>query len=64
MGASVKRVLPRVLRARRGQTTVEYLMTTVTLVMVFASMYGFLHGQLKKMFEAAGVRILTSYYLR
>jgi Flp pilus assembly pilin Flp len=51
-------------RAARGQTAVEYLLTTVTLVMVFASMYGFLQGQVKKLYQAAGVKILTSYYQR
>ncbi len=49
-------------RRRRGQTTVEYLLTTLTLVIVFSAMYGFLQGQLKKLYQAAGVRILTSYY--
>ena len=54
--------LPRRRLGRRGQSAVEYMLTTVTLVTVFASLYGFLQGQTKKLFQAAGVRILTSYY--
>ena len=44
-----------------GQTTVEYLLTTLALVTVFASMYGFMQGQLRKLFTKAGIAILTSY---
>ena len=39
----------------------EYLLTTVVLVTFFASMYGFMQQQLKKLFIAAAVKILTSY---
>lgn len=39
----------------------EYLLTTLTLVTIFAAMYGFLNGQLKKLFQQAGMAILTSY---
>ena len=46
----------------RGQTAIEYLLTTLTLVTVFAGMYGFLQGQLKGLFIQAGMKILTSYY--
>ena len=49
-------------RSEAGQSAVEYLLTTVTLVTVFASMYGFLQGQLKQLFIQAGMKILTSYY--
>jgi Flp pilus assembly pilin Flp len=49
-------------RGERGQTAVEYLLTTVVLVMVFASLYGFMQGQLKNLFRAAAVKILRSYY--
>ena len=49
-------------RSRAGQTAIEYLLTTVTLVTIFAAMYGFMQGQLKGLFRAAAVRILTSYY--
>lgn len=41
---------------------VEYLLTTVTLVTVFAGMYGFLQGQLRRLFIIAGTKILTPYY--
>lgn len=41
---------------------VEYLLTTVTLVTVFAAMFGFLQGQLRRLFIIAGVKILKTYY--
>ncbi len=56
------RILRRALAGRKGQTAVEYLLTTLTLVTVFAGMYGFLQGQLKGLFKIAGVKILTPYY--
>ena len=37
----------------------EYLLTTLTLVTVFAGMYGFLQGQLTRLFKVAGMIILT-----
>lgn len=49
------------LRKASGQTVVEYLMTTLALVTVFASLYGFMQGQLRKLFIKAGMAILTSY---
>ena len=49
------------LRNRRGQSAVEYLLTTMALVTMFASMYGFLQVQIKRLFLAAGTKILTSY---
>jgi hypothetical protein len=52
----------RLLIGKKGQTVVEYLLTTVTLVTVFAGMYGFLQGQLKFLFKIAGIKILTPYY--
>jgi Flp pilus assembly pilin Flp len=51
----------RMIRGTRGQTTVEYLLTTVALVTVFAGMYGFLQGQLRTLFRIAGVKILSTY---
>ena len=48
-------------RTRFGQATVEYLLTTMILVTIFAALYGFLHGQVKDMFIVAGTRILISY---
>lgn len=45
----------------RGQSTVEYLLTTMALVTLFAGMYGFLQGQIRRLFQAAGTKILTSY---
>jgi Flp pilus assembly pilin Flp len=54
-----KRILRRLLIGKGGQTVVEYLLTTLTLVTVFAGMYGFLQGQLKNLFKLAGMLILT-----
>ena len=52
----------RTLLGKGGQTVVEYLLTTVTLVTIFAAMYGFLQGQLRRLFLIAGVKILKTYY--
>ncbi len=41
---------------------VEYLLTTLTLVTVFAGMFGFLQGQLRNLFQIAGMKILTPYF--
>lgn len=49
-------------RERAGQTAVEYLMTTLFLTIAFSGMYGFMQGQLKTLFRAAAIKILTSYY--
>ncbi|MEK7389856.1 MAG: hypothetical protein AAB036_09160 [Elusimicrobiota bacterium] len=51
----------RMLRGKRGQTAIEYLLTTVALVTVFVGMFGFLQGQLKRLFTIAGVKILSTY---
>ncbi|MFI5349762.1 MAG: hypothetical protein ACHQ2Z_09475 [Elusimicrobiota bacterium] len=56
-----KRTFRRLLIGKGGQTVVEYLLTTLTLVTVFAGMYGFLQGQLKVLFKVAGMLILTPY---
>jgi Flp pilus assembly pilin Flp len=53
--------LIRLMRGKKGQTVVEYLLTTVTLVTVFAGMYGFLQGQLRTLFTLAGRKILAPY---
>ena len=49
------------LKSRRGQAAVEYLLSTMALLVVFTTMYGFMQGQTKKLFTAAGVSILTAY---
>lgn len=49
-------------RGSRGQSTVEYLLTTMALVTAFAGMYGFIQGQMKILFKTAAIKILTSYY--
>ena len=56
-----KRTFRRLLIGKGGQTVVEYLLTPLTLVTVFAGMYGFLQGQLKILFKIAGMIILTPY---
>ncbi len=50
------------LLSRKGQAAVEDLLTTMILVTIFSALYGFLHGQVKIMFIAAGTMILKSYY--
>lgn len=49
-------------RARSGQTAVEYMLTTMALVVAFSAMYGVIANSLKKLFTAAAIKILTSYY--
>lgn len=56
-----RRVFHGIVRGRKGQTAIEYLLTTLALVTVFAGMFGFLQGQLKKLFTIAGVKILSTY---
>ena len=51
----------RIIENRQGQSTVEYLLTTMAMVTFFAGMYAFLQGQVKKLFILAGVKILSSY---
>jgi hypothetical protein len=46
---------------KRGQTAVEYLLTTLVLTMAFAGMYGFMQKQLTILYTAAAKMILTSY---
>jgi len=48
-------------KGRSGQAAVEYLLMMCALVVCFASMYGFLQGQTKKLFAAAAVKILRVY---
>ncbi len=49
-------------RKERGQSTVEYLLISMALVLFFAAMFRFLQGQLATLFKSAGIKILTSYY--
>lgn len=46
----------------KGQATVEYLLTTLAVLVLFSSMYGFTQGQLKKLFTAAARVILRAYH--
>jgi Flp pilus assembly pilin Flp len=56
------RFLRRLLKGKKGQTAVEYLLTTVALAVAFSGMFAILQGGLKKLFVAAGIKILTPYY--
>lgn len=49
-------------RAQRGQSTVEYLLTTVGVLALFSGMYGFTQGQLKALFTAGARVILRAYH--
>lgn len=51
----------RVRRARGGQAAVEYLLTTMILATIFAAMYGYLQGAVRKLYTSAAIKILTSY---
>lgn len=46
----------------RGQSTIEYLLTTVAVLALFSSMYGFTQGELKKLFTAGARVILRAYH--
>lgn len=46
----------------RGQSLIEYMFATLGLLMLFSGMYGFMQGQLKKLFTAAARVILRAYY--
>ena len=52
----------RLLIGRGGQTAVEYLLTTVALAVAFSGFFAILQGGLKKLFIAAGMKILTPYH--
>jgi hypothetical protein len=49
-------------RRGRGQTTIEYLLTTLMILVLFTTMYRFLQGQTRKLFSAAAHAILAPYY--
>lgn len=49
-------------RSKKGQTVVEYLLTTMFLVVFFTGMYSFLQGQVRTLFIRAGIMILQAYY--
>jgi hypothetical protein len=46
---------------RRGQTTVEYILTTLILLFVFTSMYKFMGWFMPKQFKSGAGLILTMY---
>ena len=54
----------RLLRGKKGQTAVEYLLTTVALAVAFSGFFAILQSDkgLKNLFKWAGVKILTPYY--
>lgn len=49
-------------RGRPGQAAVEYILTTLVLVVCFAAFYGFMQKQLRTLFIGAGMKILTAYF--
>lgn len=49
-------------RARRGQTAVEYILTTLALVVAFSGLYPLTQRALKGLFRNGAVKILTAYY--
>ncbi|MEF3280256.1 MAG: hypothetical protein K6357_04750 [Elusimicrobiota bacterium] len=49
------------MRKRRGQTTVEYILITVVMVIAFVVMHKALQWAAAKRFEQDGVRILRMY---
>ena len=60
-GLSKRRSGTLSLRSKRGQTTVEYLLTTLVLVVAFAGFYGFIQQQLKSLFTSAAGMILATW---
>ncbi|MDO8805347.1 MAG: hypothetical protein Q7R35_13070 [Elusimicrobiota bacterium] len=46
---------------RRGQTTIEYLLVTVSLLFVFVMMFKSLQFALANQFKRGGVVIITMY---
>ena len=55
--AKVKKKFPGCL----GQTTVEYILTTLILLFVFTSMYKFMGWLLPQQFKSGAKLILTMY---
>ena len=49
------------LRSRKGQTTVEYLLVTVSLVFVFVMMYKALQYSLANQFKRGGMVVIRMY---
>lgn len=52
---------PRKISARRGQTTIEYLLVMVSLLFVFVIMYRALSYALANQFRRGGVVIMRMY---
>ncbi|MDD2772812.1 MAG: hypothetical protein PHP45_03845 [Elusimicrobiales bacterium] len=48
-------------RSRRGQTTVEYLLTTLALLFVFTAMYRFFSWFMPRQFRSGASIILKMY---
>lgn len=45
-----------------GQSVVEYMFASLSLLFLFSAMYGFIQGQLKTLFTAASRVILRAYH--
>lgn len=50
------------LREERGQALVEYMLMSLMLLFMFTLMYRGLLSNLKRLFQAAGIKILQAYY--
>lgn len=48
--------------AGRGQAAVEYIMSTLMILVLFTGMYGFLQQQTRRLFTAAARAIVRSYH--
>jgi hypothetical protein len=48
-------------RSRRGQTAIEYLLVTVSLLFVFVMMYKALQYALRNQFQRGGLVIVRMY---
>ena len=53
--------LPAVRRSRRGQTAIEYLLVTVSLLFVFVMMYRALQYAVSNQFKRGGLVIMKVY---
>ena len=50
------------LRGEKGQALVEYMLMSLMLLFMFTFMYRGLLVNLKRLFQAAGTKILLAYY--
>jgi len=53
--------MKKLLAGRKGQTTVEYVLTTAALLVVFISLYKFFNWYVPAQFKAGSKLILSVY---